>query len=65
MNAAYPISEFCQSLGGVPFSIVPVEVGRKSRDYFAISPLLRRQLMGKVADAFNDIVASNHAPFVS
>jgi hypothetical protein len=50
MSSAYPIEEFCASLGGIPCSIDPVEVRRKSRDYFAISPLLRRELMGKVAD---------------
>jgi FAD/FMN-containing dehydrogenase len=46
----YPIDEFCRSLGDVPFSVDPLEVRRKSRDYFTISPLLRRQLMGKYAD---------------
>jgi FAD/FMN-containing dehydrogenase len=50
MSSAYPIEEFCRSLGGIPYSVDPVEVRRKSRDYFAISPLLRRELMGKVAD---------------
>ena len=50
MTAGYPIEEFCLGLGGIPYSIDPVEVRRKSRDYFAISPLLRRELMGKVAD---------------
>jgi len=50
MTTAYPIEDFCRNLGTIPYSIDPVEVRRKSRDYFAISPLLRRQLMGKVAD---------------
>jgi FAD/FMN-containing dehydrogenase len=51
MTARYPIDEFCRAIDGVvPYSVDPFEVRRKSRDYFAISPLLRRQLMGKHAD---------------
>jgi FAD/FMN-containing dehydrogenase len=50
MTTPYPIEDFCRTIGGISCSVDPVEVRRKSRDYFAISPLLRRQLMGKVAD---------------
>lgn len=46
----HAIDEFCRSLGDVPYSTDPLEVRRKSRDYFTISPLLRRQLAGKYAD---------------
>ncbi len=46
----YPIQDFIGALGAVAYSIDPITVRTKSRDYYAISPLLRNSLGGKVAD---------------
>jgi hypothetical protein len=46
----YEIDAFCAALEGVSHSVDPTEVRAKSRDYFAVSPLLRQALAGKTAD---------------
>ncbi|MFT8243598.1 FAD-binding protein [Roseomonas sp. BN140053] len=46
----YPIAEFVAGLEGVPCIQDPAEVRLRSRDGFAVSPLLRKALAGKAAD---------------
>jgi FAD/FMN-containing dehydrogenase len=46
----YPIQDFISELGPVAYSTDPITVRTKSRDYYAISPLLRNSLGGKIAD---------------
>jgi hypothetical protein len=46
----YALDEFRQDLGEVPYSVDRVTLRAKSRDHFAVSPLLRGALSGKVAD---------------
>ena len=46
----YPISSFIADLGAVPWSMDPMVIRRKSRDHFVISPLLRGELAGNLAD---------------
>jgi FAD/FMN-containing dehydrogenase len=46
----YALIDFCRDLGEIPHSLDPTTIRRKSRDRFAISPLLRQVLTGKSAD---------------
>ncbi len=43
------ISALCADLGDIPFTTDPATLRRKSRDQFVISPLLRGELAGHVA----------------
>lgn len=47
---SYPIAEFCADLGTVPHFTDAMTIRKKSRDQFAVSPLLRQSLAGRVAD---------------
>jgi len=44
------ISQLCHDLRDIPFTRDPAILRRKSRDQFVISPLLRSELAGNVAD---------------
>jgi FAD/FMN-containing dehydrogenase len=46
----YDLAAFAASLGDVPTEHDPKMLQRKSRDFFWFSPILKRQLQGKVAD---------------
>jgi len=46
----YPISEFVNEIGGIEASTDLITLRRKSRDRYAVSPLLRKSLEGKYAD---------------
>ena len=46
----HSISALCDDLGEIPFTRDPVILRRKSRDQFVISPLLRGELAGHVAE---------------
>jgi FAD/FMN-containing dehydrogenase len=46
----HPIGDFVAALGDIPFTADPAEVRLRSRDNFAVSPLLRQALSGKAAD---------------
>ncbi len=46
----YALDELCRDLGDIPHSLDPMTIRKKSRDRFAISPLLRQALAGKSAD---------------
>jgi FAD/FMN-containing dehydrogenase len=46
----YALNDLCRDLGDIPHSLDPTTIRRKSRDRFAISPLLRQVLAGKSAD---------------
>ena len=46
----YPIAEFCADVGDVPHATDAMTIRKKSRDQFAVSPLLRQSLAGRVAD---------------
>ena len=46
----YAIAEFLSDIGDIESSIDPITIRRKSRDRYAVSPLLRQQLQGKYAD---------------
>jgi len=46
----YDLDHFRESLGDIPVESDPKVLHRKSRDFFWFSPVLKRQLEGKVAD---------------
>lgn len=46
----YAIADFLEDIGGIESSTDPITIRRKSRDRYAVSPLLRQQLQGKYAD---------------
>jgi len=46
----HPINDLAKDLGDLPFSTDPATLRRKSRDQFVISPLLRTELAGNIAD---------------
>src|SRR5262245_13549150 len=46
----YPIADYLAAIGDVDHSIDPITIRRKSRDRYAVSPLLRKSLQGKYAD---------------
>ena len=46
----YSITALCDDLGDIPFTTDPAILRRKSRDQFVISPLLRGELAGHVAE---------------
>ena len=46
----YDFGAFAATLGDVPVSDNPKTLATKSRDFFWFSPVLKRQLQGKVAD---------------
>ena len=46
----YSIPALCEDLGAIPFTTDPMILRRKSRDQFVISPLLRGELAGHVAE---------------
>ena len=46
----YPIDDLVSQLRGVKFATDPVTIRRKSRDWYSISPLLKKSLEGKLAD---------------
>ena len=46
----HSITAFCDDLGDIPFTTDPAILRRKSRDQFVISPLLRGELAGHVAE---------------
>ena len=46
----HSIGALCEDLGDIPFTTDPVILRRKSRDQFLISPLLRGELAGHVAE---------------
>ena len=46
----YSIPALCEDLGDIPFTTDPMILRRKSRDQFVISPLLRGELAGHVAE---------------
>ena len=46
----YAISALCHDLGDIPHTTDPMTLRRKSRDQFVISPLLRSELAGNIAD---------------
>jgi FAD/FMN-containing dehydrogenase len=46
----YDIDGLAGDLAGIAFSTDPAFVRRKSRDWYSISPLLRKSLEGKIAD---------------
>ena len=50
-GSRYPIETLIASLPDIACSSDPVQIRRKSRDQFGISPLLRQMLAGKTADA--------------
>ena len=45
-----PIASYIADIGAVPWSMDPSIIRRKSRDHFVISPLLRGELAGNLAD---------------
>ena len=45
-----PIKALCDDLGDIPFTTDPVILRRKSRDQFVISPILRGELAGHLAE---------------
>jgi FAD/FMN-containing dehydrogenase len=46
----YPITDFTSAIAGVEFTTDPKRIRIKSRDRYAVSPLLRTMLQGKYAD---------------
>ena len=48
--STYDIEAFAASLGDVPIETDPKTLQKKSRDFFWFSPVLKRQLQGKVAE---------------
>jgi FAD/FMN-containing dehydrogenase len=46
----YPIAEFAKELGGIEHTTDPMQIRIKSRDRYAVSPLLKQMLEGKKAD---------------
>jgi hypothetical protein len=46
----YPIAAFKADIAGIEHTDDPLEIRRKSRDRYAVSPLLKQMLEGKVAD---------------
>lgn len=46
----YPIAEFIREIPGIEHSADPAAIAFKSRDRYAVSPLLKRMLDGKRAD---------------
>ncbi len=46
----YAIADFLSAIADVESSVDPITIRRKSRDRYAVSPLLRQQLQGKYAD---------------
>lgn len=48
--AMYPVQEFISSIHSIEHSVDPMDIRRKSRDRYAVSPLLRERLQGKFAD---------------
>lgn len=46
----YPIAAFKADIAGIDCTDDPLEIRRKSRDRYAVSPLLKQMLDGKVAD---------------
>jgi FAD/FMN-containing dehydrogenase len=49
-NHNYDLAAFAAALGDVPVESDPKTIQKKSRDFFWFSPVLKRQLQGKVAD---------------
>ena len=49
-RAAYPVAEFAAALGAIEHSTDAMTIRRKSRDRYAVSPMLRKSLEGKYAD---------------
>ena len=49
-NRSYDLAAFVAALGDVPIETDPKIIHKKSRDFFWFSPVLKRQLQGKVAD---------------
>lgn len=47
---SYAVTDFCADLGSIPHDTDPMTIRKKSRDQFAVSPLLRKTLAGRVAD---------------
>ena len=46
----YPIDDFVNELGGIAYTTDPMQIRIKSRDRYAVSPLLKQMLEGKKAD---------------
>lgn len=46
----YPIADYLTAIGDIDHSVDPITIRRKSRDRYAVSPLLRKSLQGKYAD---------------
>src|ERR1700731_2711396 len=46
----FAIDELVADLAGIACATDPVTIRRKSRDWYSISPLLRKSLEGKLAD---------------
>jgi FAD/FMN-containing dehydrogenase len=44
------LAHFVREIGGVPYTDDPLSVRKKSRDQSFVSPILRRELAGRVAD---------------
>jgi FAD/FMN-containing dehydrogenase len=49
-NQGYDLAAFAASLGDVPVETDPKILVKKSRDFFWFSPVLKRQLQGKLAE---------------
>lgn len=50
LSSRYPIEAFLAEIGDVPWSMEPIDIKRKSRDYYWYSPILAEQLKDKCAD---------------
>jgi hypothetical protein len=49
-ESAYPIADFIADIGDIEHSVDAMTIRRKSRDRYAVSPMLRKSLEGKYAD---------------
>lgn len=49
-SSRYPIDALLTEIGDVPWSVEPIDLRRKSRDYYWYSPILAEQLKDKIAD---------------
>ncbi|WP_174803622.1 FAD-binding oxidoreductase [Martelella limonii] len=47
---AYPLEAFCDAIAGIEHTTDPKRIRVKSRDRYAVSPILKEALAGKVAD---------------
>jgi FAD/FMN-containing dehydrogenase len=50
VQSRYPIDAFLAAIGDIPTCLEPIDIKRKSRDYFWYSPILAEQLKDKFAD---------------